>query len=296
MIDPRMSLLAVAVAAVLTGCGGGQPDAGGPMTVNSNAKAPIVEDPGPLHIHGLGVNPSDGSLYLATHTGLFQLPKGETSKSSATRIADRYQDTMGFKVVGPDRFIGSGHPDGREGLPPLLGLIESDDAGERWKPVSLLGEADFHVLEASGPVVFGFDSTGGRLMRSDDQGQTWERRSAPEPLFGVAIDPADSDRLLASGESGLHRSVDGGETWEPLSRETGLIEWPENGGPYLAGVDGTIRSSDDGGETWKVAGNVSGSPVAFEAAAPTELYVALDDGSVQQSTNGGADWTLRFQP
>ena len=27
-------------------------------------------DPGPVHVHGLGVNPADGALFIATHTGL----------------------------------------------------------------------------------------------------------------------------------------------------------------------------------------------------------------------------------
>jgi hypothetical protein len=64
----------------------------------------------------------------------------------AVRVADRYQDTMRFTVAGPDRFLGSGHPDFQKDpdLPPLLGLIKSEDAGQTWEPVSMLGEADFH--------------------------------------------------------------------------------------------------------------------------------------------------------
>ena len=37
---------------------------------------------------------------------------------------------MGFTVVGPDTFLGSGHPDIRATDPPLLGLIESNDAAQ----------------------------------------------------------------------------------------------------------------------------------------------------------------------
>jgi hypothetical protein len=76
----------------------------------------------------------------------------------ARRVADRFQDTMGFTVTGPDRFLGSGHPDGREGLSPFLGLIRSTDAGRTRQPVSLLGERDFHVLEAAGSRVYGYGS------------------------------------------------------------------------------------------------------------------------------------------
>lgn len=130
-------LLSMAVLAAVAGCG-------------DNASEPrraTVDDAGPIHVHGLGVDPVDGALFVATHTGLFRAAEGE---SRARRVADRYRDTMGFAIVGPGRFLGSGHPDGREQLPPFLGLIESRDAGRSWDAVSLQGEVDFHVLEASG--------------------------------------------------------------------------------------------------------------------------------------------------
>src|SRR5215212_8097797 len=53
-------------------------------------------DPGPRHVHALGVNPRDDALFLASHTGLYRIGRGETS---ARRVSDRYQDTMGFTVV-----------------------------------------------------------------------------------------------------------------------------------------------------------------------------------------------------
>ncbi len=75
---------------------------------------------GVSHIHGVGVNPADDAVIIATHTGLFRAPTGQ---ERAKRIGDRRQDTMGFTVVGPDRFLGSGHPDLRDDLPPLLGPL-----------------------------------------------------------------------------------------------------------------------------------------------------------------------------
>ena len=137
----------------LVGCGdGGSEEASAPDAGR------VVSDPGVAHIHGVGVNPADDSVVVATHTGLFRAGPGE---QRARRVGDRRQDTMGFTVVGPDRFLGSGHPDARDDLPPLLGLIRSDDAGRSWQPVSLLGEADFHVLRTSGRRVYGVNATDG---------------------------------------------------------------------------------------------------------------------------------------
>lgn len=64
------------------------------------------------HVHGLGVDPADGTLYVASHYGVFGVEGDEGG-----RVADRWQDTMGFTIVGPGRFLGSGHPDLTEDLP-----------------------------------------------------------------------------------------------------------------------------------------------------------------------------------
>jgi hypothetical protein len=257
---------------------------------------PGVSDAGPIHVHGLGVNPADGALFVATHTGLFRAPRGEMR---ARRVADRFQDTMGFTVTGPDRFLGSGHPDGREGLPPFLGLIRSTDAGRSWQPVSLLGERDFHVLEAAGPRVYGygsdFESRQANLLVSEDGGQSWEERTPPEPLLSLAIDPGDPDRIVASGEDGIHASTDAGQGWRSLGDTPGMLAWPGKDALYLVGFDGPVAQSSDAGRTWSSPGRVDGQPAAFESAGG-ELYVALHDGTVQRSRDGGRSWQLRSRP
>jgi len=95
------------------------------------------------HVHGLGVDPQDGTLYAGTHHGLIRVPE----QGEPTRVADRVQDFMGFTVVGPRHYLASGHPGEGQGGPSSLGLIESTDGGQTWNSVSLAGEADFHVLE-----------------------------------------------------------------------------------------------------------------------------------------------------
>jgi hypothetical protein len=52
---------------------------------------------------------------------------------------------------------------------PLLGLIQSRDAGRSWRPLSLLREADFHALQVAHGLVYGYDATGQRFMVSDDR-------------------------------------------------------------------------------------------------------------------------------
>ena len=260
-------------------------------------EGPVVNDPGPIHVHGLGINPKDGALFIATHTGLFRAGPTETK---ATRVGDRFQDTMGFTVVGPDHFLGSGHPDTRDNLPPFLGLIESTDAGRSWRAVSRQGESDFHVLEAEGKRVYGFGSDyetrKPQFLASADGGRTWQERATPEPLLSLALSPRDNDHLIASGERSLFESTDGGRRWTRLADGAGAVAWPAQERLYLIDATGSVQLSDDRGRRWKPIGQVGGQPAAFEAEAAEDLYVALHDGTVKRSTDGGASWGVRSSP
>lgn len=281
-------LLLVLVAALVAGCGGDDP---------GGAPAQRAGDPGPIHVHGLGVDPADGALFLATHTGLFRAPEGERR---ARRVAGRLQDTMGFTVVGPNHFLGSGHPDLRDRLPPFLGLIESRDAGRSWRAVSLQGKVDFHLLEAGGRRVYGygsdFESREPRFLASEDGGRSWQRREPPQPLIALAISPTDSRSLLASGERRVFSSRDGGRSWTRVEAPSaGLLAWNE-GGVFLVSDGGRVWRSSDGGASWQEAAGAGAQPAAFDSGRGDELLVALHDGTIKRSADRARSWTVRSTP
>jgi hypothetical protein len=272
----------LAAGALLWQSGGGEGTPGVPAT-----------DPGPVHVHGLGVNPADGALFIATHTGMYRVEEGERK---AERVGDRYQDTMGFTIVGPNRFLGSGHPDLRDDLPPLLGLIESTDSGESWEPISLLGEADFHVLRFAGNRVYGYDASNDRLLVSADRGRTWNELQRPGPLVDLAVDASNERRIVATTEEGLFESRDGGETWDRVGEAIGLLAWPTRERLYLVAGGGQVFTSGDGGRTLRQLGEIGGQPAALLAQAASDLYVALHDGTIKRSTDGGSTWVVRSTP
>jgi hypothetical protein len=243
------------LATVVAACGGDDPDEPRPT---------VVEDPGIVHIHGLGRNPADDSLMVATHTGLF---RAGSDGEKPERVAGRFQDTMGFTVVGPDHFLGSGHPADLSEDPAYLGLIESRDAGESWRPISLRGEVDFHVLEAEGDIVYGFGSDfetrEPRFLASEDGGRSWERLVPPEALTGLAIDPHDPRHIVGLGEEGGYFSRDGGSTWRPIGVPGGLVTWTPEIGLVAADFDGVIRKASDPMGEWNEVGRLEGSPAAL---------------------------------
>ena len=263
---------ALIAVSVLRDGGGSDPDA--------------AAERGPVHVHGLGINRADGALYIATHTGMWRVAQGQRKP---TPVGDSRQDTMGFTIAGPGHFLGSGHPDNFE-QPPLLGLIESFDSGATWKPISLLGEADFHVLRAIGNRVYGYDVSHARLMVSRDGGKTWTQRKPSARVFDLVPNPKSPDRLLAATEAGLLASPDAGATWIKVGSALGLLGWPAQKRLYLVTADGDVLRSTTSGRTWSRVGGIGGQPAAFLAQTPRELYAAIHGGGIVRSRDGGRSW------
>lgn len=267
------------------------------MIVRDGGDQPAATDasgPGVSHVHGLGINPADGQLIVATHFGSFRIPES----GAAERIGDSHQDTMGFTVVGPDHFLGSGHPDVsamRQGQPARLGLIESTDAGGTWTILSLGGEADFHALAFAHDRVYGWDAGSGRFMVSSNK-RDWETRSTVD-LFTFAVDPSDAGHIFGAGPDGLIESTDGGRTWEGVDGP-GLVaaSWDADAGLWGAEPNGTVWHRGD--DAWRRAGELPGQPQAFLAAADA-LYAAVheadDRTAIYASSDDGETWELRYR-
>lgn len=138
------------------------------------------------HIHGLGVDDEEPTVYIGAHFGFFRASAGEAPE----RVGGTWHDTMAFLRVGAGDFLASGHPDLRSDLPVHLGLIGSTDEGQTWQPLSLSGEADFHALDSVGRWVVGYDSHRQRILASNDR-KTWITIDEG-PMLDVAIAPASA--------------------------------------------------------------------------------------------------------
>lgn len=263
----------VGAAALVAGCGAEQEP---PSDGHDDGHAELA------HIHGLGVDPADGVLYAASHMGLFRV----TGTAEPEQVAGLTQDFMGFTVVGPGHFLGSGHPGPGSNQPAALGLIETTDGGETWKPVALSGAADFHAMEAKHDRVYGFDSRTGQLMMTEDK-TSWEPR-AQLPLADIAVSPEDADEILATTQQGVQRSTDGGKTFAVIDGSPVLyfVDWAAKN--RLVGItpDGVVHTSKDGGASWAEGGSVSARPQALLATGESDVYVATESAILKSTDNG----------
>jgi photosystem II stability/assembly factor-like uncharacterized protein len=152
--------------------------------------------------------------------------------------------------------------------------------------------ADFHVLRAVGENVYGYDAAAKTLLASIDGGKTWEARVPQGDVFDLVMNPDDPSQLLVSTHSRLATSEDGGRTWETLGPERALLAWPAARTLYVVGTNGETFVSADGGWSLTPRGSLDGAPTAVSAVTDGSLYVALEDGTLRVSDDGGTTWRV----
>ncbi|MCB1184318.1 hypothetical protein KDM41_12855 [bacterium] len=139
---------------------------------------------------------------------------------------------------------------------------------------------------------------GGQVLRTDDGAVTWH---VVQGLGGVGADLMDIVQLpggaLIAGGDGLHRSTDGGFSWELLSvpaagpfHDLTLIP---GGGVSAGGDGGAVVVSTDGGTTWTDVGPGTGVIRHHLWRSATEAYV-VGDWTNLHTVDGGVTWTPTF--
>ncbi|MGW3316058.1 F510_1955 family glycosylhydrolase [Streptomyces fungicidicus] len=270
------------LAAVLAACSSNSGTSSDPASGEGSGDLAVS------HVHGLGIDPADGRLYVATHEGVIAV----SDDGTAQRVGDR-ADYMGFTVIGPKTFLGSGHPAEGSGGHGDRGLIQSTDSGRTWRTLSLGGTADFHSLEYAHDSVYGYDSTRGLLRVSADR-TSWDDRAEIAAL-DIAVSPEDRDVVLATTEDGVATSTDGGRKFRAGAGQVlAFLSWPAADALYGVDLAGGLHRSTDGGTTWRKTGTVpGGQPQALTAVDTKHVLVAAQDG-VYESRDGGETFRQRL--
>ena len=145
---------------------------------------------------------------------------------------------------------------------------------------------------------------GGAVVRSDDLGRHWERRSERQDdvVYSIALVPGEEDRLYLGSRTGVWGSSDGAKTWRKLSGSqpdlvevSSLLVHPQHPQTVIAGTFRRAFRSDDGGATWRgvFTGMVLDSQVFTLNAVPGDQQQvwASTCGWVYKSEDLGESWT-----
>ena len=310
---------------------------------------------GPLNIGGrvtdIAISPvNDDQFYIGTPVGgVFRtMDRGETWEPIFDEAGRPSIGSIAIAPSDPNRiYVGTGEGNGSatSGMFFGDGVYRSDDAGDTWTSIGLPASNHFgriivdpqnadRVFAATTGVLYGSSSTRG-LYRTLDGGNSWEQvlyLSDSTACIDVVMHPTNTDTVYAATwerrrrpwirdyggvTSGVHRSVDGGDTWEVLTN--GLPESDEDTGRIGLAIsesepnviyasyttnsitnvyDGLYRS-DDHGESWELfeydaISNVNASfgwyfgNVRVNPTDPDEVLVL---GQLLYATNnGGSSW------
>jgi hypothetical protein len=250
----------------------------------------LSHDPGMVHVHGLGIDDADGTLFVATHTGLYRVAPGGRPE----RVGG-IMDLMGFIIPEPGVLLASGHPSAammqEQKVPPHLGLIRSTDGGHTWEPVSLVGEADFHVLRQLTDGIYGYNAFKRSLMFSTDY-RKWEVRAQID-LYDLVAHPQDSLTVVASTPHGLAQSDDGGRQWRMQSDAPpiALLLWDAGAG-LLGATKSGVMFEWDAERGWHEVAELPGLPEAWVMHGGLFL-LSVKGGGIWQSTDAGRSWEPR---
>jgi photosystem II stability/assembly factor-like uncharacterized protein len=245
----------------------------------SSSVSGVVGDPLTYYMGATG-----GGVWKTTNAG-----------TTWNNISDGFFGTgsVGAVTVAPSDpnviYVGMGEPDVRGNFSHGDGVYKSVDAGKTWAHIGLadarqIGRIAVHptnpdlVYVAALGHVFGPNAQRG-LYRSSDGGKHWEQvlfKSDRAGAIDVRIDPFNPRVVYAAlwevnrtpwsmssgGEgSSLYKSIDGGDTWEELTKDLPQgIKGKINVAPSAArrdrvwaiveAEDGGVFRSDDAGETW----------------------------------------------
>ena len=233
----------------------------------------------------------------ATGGGVWKTTDGG---SNWKNITDKYfGGTIGAVAVAPSDdnivYVGEGENSMRGNVAEGLGGIwRSDDAGRTWKNLGL--KEGRHIIRivihprdpntlwvAVMGHLFGPNEERG-VFKTTDGGKTWKKTLYVNDQTGASdlvMEPGNPEIFYAGmwrvkrspynmesgGEgSGLYKSIDGGETWKPITANKGLPKgvWgivgvavapsnPEKIYAIIENKDGGLYKSDDSGETWSLA-------------------------------------------
>jgi len=230
------------------------------------------------------------------------------SYSLATRAQQFPESTyqeMRWRMIGPFRGGRTRALCGVPGQPNVFyigavngGVWKSTDYGRTWSPIFdsqptqsigaiAVAPSDPNIVYvASGEGLARPDlSVGNGIYKSTDAGKTWTHLGlrSGQQIAGLAVDPRDSNRLLAAvlghpygpnDERGLFLSTDGGTNWtkvlyknentggddvqfDPSNPDVAYASmWSMRQGPWEDGneyqtTDGGLFKSTDGGKTWR---------------------------------------------
>ena len=160
----------------------------------------------------------------------------------------------------------------------------------------------FDVSKSNPDILYAGTETG-YVNKSSDNGETWELLGQ-DYVFGggitaLVIHPENPDIVYVGAGNQVHKTTDGGLSWEPILtnefQATTLLIGPLNHDRIVAAANTGIYISTDAGENWEHPWTTQCWDVAFKPESNNRIYGITKSGgnfALVKSTNYGEDFSI----
>lgn len=159
-------------------------------------------------------------------------------------------------------------------------------------PVATFSDVSIRSLSVGGDLVVMGESKG---IQTSMDGQKWNPLPVAGDIRGVARLDNTGRAWLAASPSGLWRSTDGANSWQPVKTTPAdlalitIASVPSQVGLVWGATSGALYVSQNGGERWtQIESMLPGTPRVLVAGS-MDLFLGTNRG-VFRSTDGGHTW------
>lgn len=189
------------------------------------------------HMDGLGVDftdPQRRTLVVGLHEQVRSVHKSTDGGQTWQKIGDSLPEDSNHSS-DPIVLDGRTYLINTAGWAPkkTWGIYRTEDGGVTWTKVSDLGTSGRALVAADGAIYWSI-CYGNGLVKSADQGRTWQKLSGPARFGPIQLGPG---KIAALGGQQVYVSPDGGQTWEKLAdplpfKPNGIAYNPRNESLY----------------------------------------------------------------
>ncbi|HXP44119.1 MAG TPA: hypothetical protein VN833_27975, partial [Candidatus Acidoferrales bacterium] len=190
-------------------------------------------------------------------------------------------------------------------------IFVSDDGGHNWSRFAKLGAGDDYVLDhmafdpqnSKNIFVSAWsvqDQSAGDIFRTRNGGKDWEALPGMhgKSVRAMAVSASDNKVIVAGALDGVYRSNDGGNNWQRISSNDGVVKNiesiavdPKDPNVVYAGTWHLAWKTSDGGANWQHInkGMIDDSDVfsiIVSSANPSEVFASACSG-IYKSVSGG---------
>ncbi len=226
-------------------------------------------------------------LIISVHLNVFGQwdEKSITTNNTLTSV-DFFDDDIGF-VVGGNK------------------IFKTSSGGDLWT-VSYMGSSliafeDVFIIDENNVIAVGKDLDSGQsaMVRTDDNGNTWEAVNIANSSFLKSVFFVSSDIGYCSGGGGLIlKTTDSGNTWQALNSGTSMFLQSiyfvdEENGIAVGGTPSSsiIVKTQDGGTNWSQINAPSDNFLQSAYFINQQIgYVVGWNGQIMKTEDGGSTW------